>query len=245
MTKDNSFSTHLETAIKDVENNNKIRTFNFLDQSQIALAKTFLKWSKINFMFYGGYDSSERQKLILSPFEIKIEDFGLVCLKIDYNKRYLSLNHRNILGSLMSLGISRDFVGDIIVSPEPLIIVSESIASFLINNAKTISNKPISLSVYDNNKIEKEFDYDEINLILASLRLDNVISKICNISRALAQKKIMQEDIEINHILTVSYTKEVKVGDLISIRHFGRVKYVSYDGQTKKDKSKSLFWKLK
>ena len=63
----------------------------------------------------GGMVDSEMKRLIIAPsfYQIEKEDFEIVLAKISYAKPFGTLNHRDILGALMSLGVKRELFGDI------------------------------------------------------------------------------------------------------------------------------------
>ena len=60
----------------------------------------------------------KRKRAIISPnyYEPKESDFDLTLMEIDYPEKFVTLKHQHILGTLMSLGIEREQVGDIIVN---------------------------------------------------------------------------------------------------------------------------------
>ena len=69
------------------------------------------------YVLFGGYDGAER---CVAGFgdEVADSDFPIVCVEIAPLQQKFAdkLNHRDFLGSLMNLGISRGTLGDIIVS---------------------------------------------------------------------------------------------------------------------------------
>ena len=55
-----------------------------------------------------------KEKESINYYEPKESDFDL--MEIDYPEKFVTLKHQHILGTLMSLGIEREQVGDIIVN---------------------------------------------------------------------------------------------------------------------------------
>nr|MBP6300900.1 cell division protein [Lactococcus sp.] len=71
---------------------------------------------------------------------------------------------------------------------------------------------------------------------MSSLRLDKAVASVFNISRNLAQNLIQSSKAKVNYTEVVRNDFELVVGDLVSIRGFGRLKIVQMLGLTKKDK---------
>lgn len=62
-------------------------------------------------------------------------DLQIAVLKVSWDPRFRLLTHRDVLGSLMGLGIDRTHFGDIIVtSGGAQVIVDATIADFVIQN---------------------------------------------------------------------------------------------------------------
>ena len=108
----------------------------FLNQKQCVLCEKLLNSLKFdNFKFYGGYNDAERKVLcVFSEYDhIAYNDFPIKSLVIRYSNNVV-LTHRDILGSLMSLNISRETIGDIIVSDNRAVVFAYDTISDLIKN---------------------------------------------------------------------------------------------------------------
>ena len=87
----------------------------FLTESQQALAKKVLQSIYFeNYVFFGGSESSERKVLGVFYDEPERSAFPVSAIEFKY-RPCDKLTHRDFLGTLMSLGIERDTVGDILV----------------------------------------------------------------------------------------------------------------------------------
>ena len=66
----------------------------------------------------GGYEGAERIRIAFvdSDFNGTV-DMGIRALKVNWDPRFRLLTHRDVLGSLMGLGIDRSKFGDVIVQP--------------------------------------------------------------------------------------------------------------------------------
>ena len=74
----------------------------------------------------------------------------------------------------------------------------------------------------------------EISAIVASIRLDNIVSTLAKTSRSKAQEILKQERVFLNHQVETKSSKEVKQGDIITIRGKGRFEFKEIAGNTRK-----------
>lgn len=87
----------------------------FMSERKQALLVSELKKAYFdNYLFFGGYDDSERKMLGLFFDEPSTSMFPICGIEFSFRKCD-RLTHRDFLGSLMSLGIERETVGDILV----------------------------------------------------------------------------------------------------------------------------------
>lgn len=94
----------------------------FLSPQQQMMAGDLLRLAGIPetaWLRQGGYQGAERNILLFLPdwMEPETAEPPLRCLRAAFRPDD-RLNHRDILGSLMGMGIVREKVGDILVSPE-------------------------------------------------------------------------------------------------------------------------------
>lgn len=180
----------------------------------------------------------ERKRAYLSKNIINDVDFNIDVLEVSYNTKFYELNHSQVLGSLMGLGISRDCIGDIIVSKNIYIIVISEMSTFVINNLNKIDKASINIQKVDANIIEtiNVDKYVSENIIISSMRLDVIVSSITNLSREKVKEFINLKNVKVNGIITTSIDYITKTDDLISIRKFGRTVIKEIVKKTKKDR---------
>lgn len=223
--------------IEIVEKNYLIETTDFLDPYEVHLSKSILnRFEDINYIEYGGYDDSERRIILIFPNFIvvdKAEKF-LTCIRVMGDLD--SLSHKDYLGALLNLGIIRDKIGDILVaSDHAYIIVKEEIGDFILYNLEKIGNKNVNTKIVSFSEIViPEIKYKEKKCFLTSLRLDLVLSSTFNISRKDSMDIIKRGFVKINWEPIDKPAKEVCVGDIISVRGYGRCILHSIDGFSKK-----------
>lgn len=191
--------------------------------------------------FIGGYDGAERRIAVFG----KEEDIGYAfsppvsCIKIQPLSQKFAQDfvHRDILGSVMSLGIERKVTGDIIISEKSAYIFClENISEYIIENLNSVRNTSVKCSCGSvpqsilNNKKEK-------TVFVASLRVDAMISAAYNLGRSAAKELVENEKVFINARLVKNAGQTACVGDIISVRGYGRF---SFDGITKTTKKGNL-----
>ena len=191
---------------------------------------------------FGGYEEAERKMLIWLPDYLEqdsliSEDSPLCCLRAEFYHRE-SPSHRDFLGALMGAGIARETVGDICVGKESCdFFVTEEIAPYILQSFTSagrthlkLTQIPISLAAIPEPEVK------EIKDTLASLRLDSVISSGFRIGRSLASQYITQGKAAIDGLPCDKPDKVVAEGVKISLRGLGKIKLISINGKTKKDR---------
>ena len=230
--------------IEMCENKNKIEYTNFLDLAQIELVQNYIDKLKIeNYISYGGYEQSERKLFVIYPekFNSTVVEKNLVSIvKIvriqlpdELKGKYA---HRDYLGAVIKLGVKREKVGDIIVDNDGAdIIVEKDISKFLLENLSGLtrfSKSKITIEKIDNLRTV-EVRREEREIIVSSLRLDNVISELARCSRNKALDIINMERVFVNFQCETKKTKQIKTGDMVTIRGQGRFYIKELVGQTK------------
>lgn len=224
---------------------NKIEYTDFLNLAEQDLAYKFLKKIKFaNYYFFGGSEEAERKVLILYPEKLtedmarknhsKIMSIIKINVPTELENEY---NHRNYLGAIIKLGIEREKIGDISVKTKGAeIIIKNEVQNFLMHNLKSLTRfnscEIEKKEIEDLSKIESQ--KIEIKEIIASLRLDNIVAALARTSRNKSTQMLEQERVFLNFKCETKTSKQVKVGDIITIRGKGRFEFKEITGNTKK-----------
>jgi RNA-binding protein YlmH len=67
-------------------------------------------------------------------------------MEIDYPEKFVTLKHQHILGTLMSLGIEREQVGDIIVNERIQFVLTSRLESFIM--LEYLKELTVALSIF-------------------------------------------------------------------------------------------------
>ena len=198
---------------------------NFLDPS--TFKNVISKLKHIDYKVYYPYDESD--KVII--YTDKLPEIKLLEI-ISYEK----LTHREIMGSLFGLNIDSELFGDIIITNNHYyIMVISSIYNLIINEYHQVGSHNIKLKEVSLNTI-KDYtkSYESIELIVSSLRIDNVTSSIIGTSRENIKKKFLNDEIVLNYEICHKLNYPLKQSDIFSIRKYGKYKYLGIIKDTKK-----------
>lgn len=235
----------LEDKIKLCKTRNTIVNTDFLNLHEKELIrKTLIQQSFKNYLFFGGYEDAEREMLFIYP-EKMVEDIvkqvitdymKVIQIELPKNEIY---THREYLGGLMKLGIKREKLGDILVHQNGAdIIVCTDIIEFLLLSLKELTRFQKANIIQKEWKelVLEEEKVEEFSIIVPSFRLDSIISQCVHLSRTKSTEIISQGRVLVNFEICQNNSKNLKVGDCISIRGKGRFYITSKKGNTKKDK---------
>jgi RNA-binding protein YlmH len=217
-----------------------LRHTDFLDPRQQKIAEDILSMNKsICHTFSGGIAESERAVCLIHDenYELTEEEIPITILSITWSKSSnKKLSHRDFLGSILGCGIKREKIGDIILDEGSAYVACMSdISRYLLYNLNKVGS--VSVSVCETKQPhKKEEDIKVIASTVASLRLDSVIATGYGISRAKAVETLKSGKVKVNWEDTVSSSREMKQGDIISLRGKGRIVLEEVAGTTKKDR---------
>lgn len=238
-TEDAVFSAHVADLFEDAGTRNKTRFTNFLDLHQLSLARrvaaSFLRG---NAMFYGGHGEGERLMLgVFAPWEEPAEErFPIAAVTLRFREQD-SLTHRDILGSLMGLGLKREAVGDLLLEEGIAVcFLTETAARVVLNELEKVGRYGVRVTAGAPEKLPPARRYEEINVNISSPRLDCVVAALCRLSREKAAQLIRGQLAQINGAVAAECAANIKEGDILSLRGYGKFLFDRILYTTKKDR---------
>lgn len=190
---------------------------------------------------WGGYSGAERVVACFGDrdFYENNDDYPINCIMIEpVNQKFAdTLSHRDFLGSLMGLGIRREMLGDIIINENcGYLFAIDTICDYIIDNLKNVKHTTVKCSRVD--EIPKNaLPQPEIcEYIVSSERIDAIVASVCKMSRSQVLPLFHKDKVFVNGAVKENPSYNVKTGDLISVRGFGRIKYNGILRQTKKER---------
>lgn len=220
----------------------------------IVFSKEFYPLSQINnishknvILKFKGVNSDSEKKMIafipkyLSDFEL---NFPVKYFKIEKKSKFISLEHKHYLGNILSLGIKREILGDLIVRDGVCYgIIVEEMFEFLKDNLSRINSSPVEVQEITENEIP-ESEFEIINILVSSMRLDSFVAEITNLSRNLAAEYVMLGNVQVNYGIKKEKDTKLNIGDVVIIKKYGKFIIFEDNGLSKKEKYKVIIKKF-
>lgn len=202
-------------------------------EEQSVLAKSYLPC-----VLYGGYEGAER---VVAGFGDNVceQDFPIRCVEIKpVNKKFADkLSHRDFLGGLMNLGIKRELLGDIIIfENSAYLFCLDKISNYIKDNLSRVRHTTVEVNEVDAPPVKAVEPKGAEEMVIASLRVDVAVCQVYNLSRNECAKLFETEKVFINSRKLESRSYQLKEGDMVSVRGYGRFQFVSVVRKTKKDR---------
>jgi RNA-binding protein YlmH len=189
---------------------------------------------------HGGFGHYERCRIEWFPSYLQASDppAFIQALRITYQQKFNKLGHRDVLGALMGLGISRQKIGDIHVSEDAIDFVADStMASYITANLDKVGRAGIRIAMIEMKDLaENTPTLRRAEDTVKSLRLDSVIASAYHLSRQEAQQAVKSGVVKVNYRETLQTSCTIAEGDLISVRGKGRFLLETVAGETKKER---------
>ncbi|RIL91736.1 RNA-binding protein [Staphylococcus cohnii] len=216
----------------------------FLDpRGQYILNVIVGSFQDLEVTFYGG-PFAERQRAIIAPdyFQPEVEDFEIILFEIDYPQKFVTLQHQHVLGTIMSLGIERDQLGDIVVDESIQFTLTKQLESYIILELNKIKGATVKLNAIPiKDMIQSKENWHSFETTVSGLRLDVVLKEMIRKSRSISKQLIEKKRVKVNHTIIDSADFQLDKGDLLSIQGYGRAMVVDIGGKTKKDKTRITY----
>ncbi len=223
--KERSFlEARIVDSIRQADNRNVPKFVGFLDASGASAAVVLAKREKARYMLFGGYTDAERVYFGAFPDwgEPNGEDFPIAKLRI-INRSDRKLTHRDVLGALMSAGVERDTVGDILLNDkDPVVFVSKGVAGHIMAHVDKIASAGVEIVLDQSDHLPVSVGFEELSGTVASLRLDCVVAEISNCSRNRSTELVESGMVAVNGLEVLKITAEIRDGDTVTVRRVGK-----------------------
>lgn len=220
----NIFPSRVHDTVDICEKTVAPKFLGFLTGEELRVADEILKKRKIKYSFFGGYDSAERMYLACLPEWCDSVDFPIAAITFKFRKED-KLSHRDFLGSLMALGITREKIGDILVEEGRAVVFAASeISNHIIEQISKVGRVGVTIEEGFFEPLPSLGRIENFSATVTSVRLDCVVSALCGASRSKATELILSGFVSVNSIMCDKITRTVKNCDKITVR--GKGKYV-------------------
>ena len=243
----------MEESLKSLENAAKlagekglVRFSRFLDPAQAVQAKNFAREFGAKVSFWGGYERAERVIACFYPYHEQVDQnmYPLVCLHSRYSEKFCSISHRDLLGAFMSLGLTRSCLGDIIIVGADIYLFAHAqTADFIAQSMSSAGKTPLHFAVLEGIPTMPDPEGTRFSAVVSSLRLDGVIAAAYKLSRSESADMIRSGLVKVDHVVCERVDTLVKEDTLFSIRGKGRIRLISVDGMTRKQRIGITFFR--
>lgn len=212
----------------------------FLNLAEQKEAEIAARKAGAAYLLWGGAEDCERKMLGVCGDETpETYLFPLACLKISPRSAKFSspFAHRDVLGSLMGLGFERELIGDIVIREEAAyVFCTDKMALFICENLPKIGNT----AVHCEQTAPPEGPLRSVREVLVQVtspRLDAIVAHLFRLSRGDAQLLFRQGKIMVDDSPCERPDYALREGQVISVRGFGRAKYLGVESLSKKGKN--------
>lgn len=236
----------LKNRIKDLADKSfRQNTYAFTGFLGLSEQDVFWKMERelqyASFELWGGYEEAERKLVRFGSLEELgyEEEYPIVCIHIQplLAKFADDFSHRDFLGALMNLGIERSTLGDIrVVEKEAYLYCLDSIADYICESLDKVKHTNVKCSIVKETKDIPQEQPEEMVVMLPSLRLDACLAKVYKESRNTILDMFRTGKVYVNGKLCENNSKQLKEGEVVNLRGYGKFIFDGMQNETKKGK---------
>ena len=218
----------------------------FLDSASLSAASALARSTAGRFIFWGGFEGAERVVMLSIPdyidsddpneiFTVYADGCPLSAVRIEKDK-FSDIGHRDYLGAVMGLGLTRESVGDICVQPDGCdIIALPNAAKYIVQNLTGAGRATLKAKLIPLGEVRApQVNIKETSITVASPRLDAVAGEIFSLSRSAAAQAIASGAVTVNDEQVLKADRRLSPKDKIVLRGKGRAILGEEFTQTKK-----------
>lgn len=222
----------IEDAARLCAGKSSPRFVGFLDERQGALALRAGRSAGCLCRLYGGYADGERTVFGALPdwcAELGEEEitalFPIVPITITWRSETARrpLTHRDILGTVMGLGIKREAAGDILIEEgRAVLFVMSEVAPYVLSQMDKAGNVGVKAAEGLPETLPGARSFLEITDTVASPRLDAVVAALAGGSRSRAESLIAAGLVSLDGLPCEKGAGTVPEGSIVRIRGVGK-----------------------
>ena len=197
--------------------------YGFLDlQEQAQLQRILAK--RQGWLLLGGYPEAERRMLAVYPDYMQVEDVvGPFCAVAFHYRRERPLSHRDFLGTLLSAGLRREVIGDILCGEGlSVVFLRDEVVDFVCDEVKKIGGEGVRVTPNYEGELPVGRQYKELSETIASPRLDVIIKALLHCSREEAARLIRLGNVSVDHLVTDDVSQNLDAPCTVSVKGSGR-----------------------
>ena len=239
-------SALLENAARTASLRGIRRYTRFLDPAEAHEAAALARRYGVALSLWGGHEGAERAVGCFHEpgDEPQTAEYPVICLHARCVQRFFSISHRDLLGAFMALGLTRDSVGDIILSDTDIFLfVCAAVADFAASSLTSAGKAPLRFEALDEAPAMPEPRGEAFSAVVSSLRLDAVLAAAYRLSRSEAAEAIRAGSVKLDFLPCERTDAPVGEGAMLSLRGRGRVRLDRIGGMTRKQRISVTFFR--
>ena len=191
-------------------------------------------------LFHGGFEGAERTVCVFLPDWQELDGWEaseeLASIEAAYPPTGAELTHRDLLGGLMGIGLTREKVGDILMGEKAAqIICLKDAAPIILSQFGQAGRYKLKLREIPLTDLSPApAAVKVIHDTVAALRLDAVLSSGFSLARGKAADAVASGRVSLNHRECLKPDKAVEEGDVLTCRGLGKCVLKSVGGQSRK-----------
>ncbi len=195
-------------------------------------------------LFFGGYEGAERAVCAFLPDWqsesdwLAQEELPVAAVEAVFPKSS-GLTHRDFLGGLMGIGITREKVGDLLVGDGTChILVLRETLPIVLSQFDSAGRYRLKCAETALSQVQAApVEVRHIRDTVATLRLDAVVSSGFSLARSKAASLIQTGKVSVNHRECLKADKLVEEGDVLTCRGLGKCVLTAVLGQSRKGRT--------
>ncbi|WP_240788813.1 YlmH/Sll1252 family protein [Streptococcus sp. X16XC17] len=241
---EHEFADKIVDMCQQVEDTYSYRLTHFINPMQEEIVHSIAAYFQLSSYSSRQFLDTEFVRVIIAPdyYELDKKDFEMALLEIDYPRKFHQLRHSQILGTLLNqLGIQRQFLDDILFQDENIFVLMDGKFAHLAETGLVkIARVPVKWKEreWSNLKLNVAEKGKNREILLSSLRLDKIVATVFRQSRSTASSLIEAGKVKVDYREIVQVGKQIEIGQLISVRGFGRIRLKELAGYSKQGKLK-------
>ena len=188
--------------------------------------------------FHGGAADAERRIAFFLPEYLTSETFDSAEYLAAFHLRcrFAAPGHRDVLDSLLGLGIERWSLGDIYTQGEEAwVFCLPSIAGHIGRELTKIGRNGVVVQEIPPSQVPvPERAVESITFSVSTLRLDSILAGTFGLSRSHAAEAIGAGLVQLNYAACLKPAAGVEPGDVLSLRGRGKAKLRDLGGRSRK-----------
>lgn len=242
MAKESELIRRCMDLIERSEKTQSVTHTSFLTPAEQYEISEWLNYTGIsNTYFEGGYSGSERTALFVLPSwcDMTSLDISEYMSAVKITAGFGMPGHRDYLGSILGLGIKREWIGDILIDKNiAFVLCLKPSDELIISTLDHVSRYGVKADHADFSSIvAPKKSVKSLYFTVQSMRFDAIVGSLFGLSRSHAVKLIAAGAASLNYSVCFKNDAPVKDGDIITVRGLGKAKLIGQTGQSRKGRT--------